>query len=206
MERGRTAHCFILLLASIMVEGEPTRAKLDGLSRRDCGFVALCVLMQIHGHDAGPKRVSDALGSSKSADGLSLAELRDAGRWVGFRLRGERISISSEGDWPFDQPAIVHGHGQGRNHFFVVRPIGSNGRRVQIIDPPHEPVVVDSVVARELLGPSRLALIHDSAWPPSAWMIGAGMVLFVSGLALLTIRVSRHSRSGRRPVAPSNPS
>jgi ABC-type bacteriocin/lantibiotic exporter with double-glycine peptidase domain len=116
-------------------------------TRLDCGVHALFVLLKLEGSPTSIDRL-DAVLPPRRPDGYSMAELASAARALGLRLEGVRFSQKDE---PLKQPAIALLEDARGGHFLVLRPVGSTGTMVQVIDPPHAPWIMD--YDRLLAGP-----------------------------------------------------
>ena len=71
---------------------------------------------------------------------LSVRELKDFANRYGIDLQTQ---IFRRNQRSLDRPAIAFLQLPGEGHFVVVRPIGSQGRMVQMIDSGHVPQVMD---------------------------------------------------------------
>lgn len=125
-------------LISILLLTPPPRAAAAGpeeATRPDCGVNALFVLLRLEGVPVTLDRLEATL-PRRQPDGYSMAELAAAARSLGLSLEGVRFD---RGDRPPDRPAIMFlKDGQG-GHFAVLRPVGTTGTMVQVIDPLRRP-------------------------------------------------------------------
>ncbi len=182
---GRWA-CTLLILGFKLTH--PTSAEEVG-PPPDCATSALFVLLQTEGRPASLERVRTELGG-RHKDGYSLSELAGAAGRLGLPLRGVRFG---EGDSPLDRSAIVFIQEAQGGHFAVLRPVGTTGTMVQVIDPPMPPQIVDYD-----------RLFRDSPWtgkilvPAPPWYERVGLVLVgATGLGLILIPIAVRMRRSR---------
>lgn len=69
-----------------------------------------------------------------------MAELTAVADSFGWNLEGVRFA---KGDRALDRPAIAFVKEAKGGHFAVLRPVGTTGTTVQVIDPPHVPWITD---------------------------------------------------------------
>ncbi|MGC8644430.1 MAG: cysteine peptidase family C39 domain-containing protein, partial [Isosphaeraceae bacterium] len=100
---------------------------------------ALFVLLYLEGRSIPFDRLESALPPHRP-DGYSMAELSTAARSLGLPLDGVKLV---KGDKPLDRPAIAFFQNARGGHFAVLRPVGTTGTMVQVIDPPHVPLITD---------------------------------------------------------------
>jgi len=154
----------------------------DETTELDCGVDALFVLLKLEGIQVSIDRLDAAL-PPRRPDGYSMAELATAARECGLRLEGMRFTKTDE---PLKRPAIALLEDSRGGHFLVLRPVGSTGTMVQVIDPPHAPWIID--YDRLLAGPKWTGriLIPRSTWKvrqAAPWLsAAAGVVLFAVGM------------------------
>lgn len=127
----------ILVMLSCLVSAGAVGA--DETTGRDCGVNALYILLQLEGRPVPLDRLLSALARGH-ADGYSMAELAAAAEALGMRLDGVRFS---KGETPPDRPAIAFVKEAGSGHFVVIRPVGTTGTMVQVINPPSVPWITD---------------------------------------------------------------
>jgi ABC-type bacteriocin/lantibiotic exporter with double-glycine peptidase domain len=111
----------------------------DETSKLDCGVNALFILLRLEGRPVTLDRLVSAL-PARHADGYSMAELEAASRSFGLALEGVKFA---RGDKALDRPAIAFLEDARGGHFAVLRPVGTTGTMVQVIDPPHVPWIAD---------------------------------------------------------------
>jgi hypothetical protein len=163
----------------------------------DCGINALHVLLHLEGRDITFARVAAAL-PRRDPRGYSMAELRDAAKTLGLDLVGVQSTNLAR---PPERPFIVFVQNPDGGHFAVIRPIGSTGALVQVIDPPHVPRIVDFQVlsrspmwtGRMLIREESLFVRHSGALPMIAALAAAGAValLWKRRLAVSAVKL-RH--------------
>ena len=105
----------------------------------DCGVNALYVILRLESRPVTIDRLLSAL-PARHPDGYSMAELSAASRSLGLSLEGVRFV---KGDKALDRPAIAFFKDEKGGHFAVLRPVGTTGTMVQVIDPPSAPWIAD---------------------------------------------------------------
>jgi hypothetical protein len=125
-----------MLLAPVLTAALTGR---DARTKLDCGVTALFILLRLEGRSITLERVESALPPRHPA-GYSMAELSAAAGSLGLPLEGVRLS---QADKPLDRPAIAFVSGAAGGHFAVLRPVGTTGTMVQVIDPPRAPWIAD---------------------------------------------------------------
>lgn len=172
--------------------GSPVHA--EEYTPPDCGVRALYILPNVEGHRVGLDRIETALRSPHDPRGHSMAELQAAAAACGARLRGLRFEPS---DTRPDRPFIAFVEEAGEGHFLVVRPVGSTGTMIQLIEPPFAPRVVDYerfVRGRAWTGRSLVAETSAEAlgrdWLPP--LLAGGLLLV--GTVTLIRRIVRARR------------
>ncbi len=164
-------------------------------ARPDCGVNSLFLLLEFEARPTTLDRLDRALPERRS-DGYSMAELAAASRSLGLPLEGVDFG---KGDAALDRPAIAFFQDAQAGHFALLRPVGT---RVQVIDPPLVPRIVDYpdlFAARTWTG--RLLLRRDP-WPVRhrASLLAAS----ASGALLALAWWRRRSRRARtEPVDPA---
>src|SRR5579883_1705443 len=108
-------------------------------SKLDCGVNALFILLRLEGRPITLDRLYTVL-PPRHGDGYSMAELAAAARSLGLRLGGVRFF---RGDQALDRPASAFIKDARGGHFMVLRPVGTTGTMVQVIDPPSAPLMTD---------------------------------------------------------------
>ena len=106
----------------------------------DCGLNSLFLLLELSGDHVDLDRLRRAL-PPQSPRGYSLLELSDAASGLGHRCRGIALQ---KGEPPPNRPALVFMGDETHGHFAVIRPVtGTDLSRVQVVDPPYPPLMVD---------------------------------------------------------------
>ena len=108
-------------------------------TKLDCGVNALFVLLRLEGRPVPYDRLESTL-PPRNPDGYSMAEVSAAARSLGLPLDGVKFV---KGDKPLDRPAIAFFQNARGGHFAVLRPVGTTGTMVQVIDRPHVPAIMD---------------------------------------------------------------
>jgi ABC-type bacteriocin/lantibiotic exporter with double-glycine peptidase domain len=105
----------------------------------DCGVNSLFVLHQLEGRAVTLDHLNSVLPPSRR-EGYSMAELSAASRSLGLEMEGIQFT---KGDKALSRPAIAFLKDARGGHFAVLRPVGTTGKMVQVIDPPHAPWIAD---------------------------------------------------------------
>ncbi len=119
--------------------GSVRAARADETTKLDCGVNALFILLHLEGRPVTLDRLLSGL-PPRRPDGYSMAELVTAARSLGVDLEGVHFA---RGDKALTRPAIAFlKQGKG-GHFAILRPVGTTGTMVQVIDPPSPPWIAD---------------------------------------------------------------
>jgi len=149
---------------------------------RDCGVNALFVLFRLERHPVSLDRIISAL-PPRHQDGYSMRELATAAACLGLELEGVRFG---KGDKTLDRPAIAFFKSAKGGHFAVLRPVGTTGTMVQVIDPPRVSRIVDYTQVLSAKSWTGRILIARDAWAARNKIpllnALAGCVLLVMGL------------------------
>jgi len=182
MTRNATSRCALLLIrfAVCVFVLDGARGTTDAAPQTyDCGTLSLYHLLQLEGRPTSLEAVERCLRQTGSERQFSLAQLRDAARAFGLRLRGVTLSASDRAP---DQAAIVYVDWQPHGHFLLVRPVGHTGTLVQVIDSTRAPYVIDAAGLYASPEWTGLALIpHRPNWPARF----AGAMALASGVVLV---------------------
>jgi predicted double-glycine peptidase len=187
--RGRPCLVALFTLAATAGAAGPEQA-----TELDCGVNALFVLLRLEQRTVTLDRLRSAL-PARHPDGYSMAELASAARSLGLDLDGVRFA---KGDKALTRPAIVFLKEPRGGHFAVLRPVGTTGTMVQVIDPASAPWIADYDHVFSSNPWTGQILVPRDGWivrniPILAGIVG--LILFVagSGLAVRTIQ-QRSSR------------
>jgi hypothetical protein len=180
----------VVLVALAQAFGAPPGGD-DETLKRDCGVNSLFILLRLEGHSVGLSRLLSAL-PPRNPDGYSMIELSEAARAVGVALEGVRFS---KGDKALARPAIAFLKQEGGGHFAVLRPVGTTGKMVQVIDPPSPPWVADYDRAfatkpwtGRVLMPRTTRSVQNTVALPMA----------VAGIAIMAVALRRHMTPPRQ--------
>ena len=175
-------HCILdMMLCANFVGATPSEALSDVPpppgSGNDCGTCALFVLAHTLGKPVSLEEVRRKL-PTVPASGHSMLELKRAAAGLGLPLTG--VQLGSH-DGVIDRPMLVSLRRGQHGHFLVIRPVGTTGKRVQVIDSTRPPDVMD--VAGLFASPewTGVALVPARPSEPSRW---CGLLLATSGLIL----------------------
>lgn len=165
----------------------------------DCGRNALYVLLRLERQSVPMERLVAAL-PKPNVNGFSMAELASASGALGLSLEG--LDLASYGRRP-DRPIIIFLKRKGLGHFAVLRPVGTTGKMVQLIDPPYPPQVLDYDRLTEMENWTNFALIASDSWVPNVKLFLASCVLGGMLCSFSAWWLSFLKR--RRPAGPSHP-
>jgi hypothetical protein len=128
--------CMIAILALATSGGaaEPTAT-----TTLDCGADALFVLLHLEGRPVALDQLEKSL-PPRRRDGYSMSELAASSAAVGLPLDGLRFGKRHGAP---TRPVIAFFKDPKTGHFAVLRPVGTTGKMVQVIDPPHVPWITD---------------------------------------------------------------
>jgi hypothetical protein len=159
-------------------------------TKLDCGVHALYLLLRVEGHAVDLRRLESAL-PPRHPDGYSMAELAAGARSLGVTLEGIRFGKRNA---PLSRPAIVFLTGPRGGHFAVLRPVGTTGTMVQVIDPPSAPWIADydqllssKAWTGRILVPRDLWIVRNAARLMTS---AAGLALLLAGFGI-TLRIAR---------------
>jgi predicted double-glycine peptidase len=194
--------CVIMVLALSTGGGAAESAATTTL---DCGENALFVLLHLEGRPVSLGQLGTVL-PPRRQDGYSMAGLAACSAALGLPLDGVRFG---KGDGALTRPAIAFFKSAKGGHFAVLRPVGTTGTTVQVIDPARVSRIVD--YTQVLSAKSWTGRILTARDP---WVIrnmiplmiaGAGCVLLSAGLSrrLRTPRAKRRALFADVPPAPS---
>jgi hypothetical protein len=159
----------------------------------DCGPNAVYLLLHVAGRPVTLDAVRAAL-PPRHPDGYSMTELAGLSRALGLPLEGVRFQ---KRDVPLDRPAIAFFDDGRAGHFAVLRPVGTTGTMVQVIDPPRVPRVVDyDRLFADTPWAGRLLVPRD-AWPARL----APAILAAGAPAALAVALRRRRRPSKAGVA-----
>lgn len=158
----------------------------------DCGVAALYALLKVEGRSVKLAEVHQSL--AEGAEGLvTMKDLRDAAAGLGLILEGRKLTERPS------RATIAHVK-LGSGHFLVVRPVGTTGKLVQVLDGQRLPFVIDwENLARSELW-SGVGLTPRPILARSHWLMavsGAGLAL-VGGWGLtrkVRVRMRRPSQA-----------
>ncbi len=180
--------CLGVVLAITVNDGA---AEPNQVTKLDCGVNALFVLLQVEGHGVTLDRIESVL-PPRHPDGYSMAELSAAAGSFGVHLDGIRFA---KADKALTRSAIAFLKDGKGGHFAVLRPVGTTGTMVQVIDPPSAPWIADYdrvFSAKPWTG--RILVARD------AWIVRNAMLLLtaVAGFILLAAAFRHRLRLPRR--------
>lgn len=135
---GLSLACFGWLM-QLTPAGSARALGSDEPIRLDCGVNSLYILLRLEGRTVSLDRILSAL-PARHPEGYSMAELSDAAGSLGLSLEGQEFT--KENRHP-GRPAIAFLKDEKGGHFTVLRPVGTTGTMVQVIDPPLVPWIAD---------------------------------------------------------------
>jgi ABC-type bacteriocin/lantibiotic exporter with double-glycine peptidase domain len=168
-------------------------AATDERTKLDCGVNALFILLRLEGRPVSLDRLLDSL-PPRHPDGYSMDELTAASRTLGLELEGIRFA---KGDEPPKRPAIAFVKDDRGGHFAVLRPVGTTGTMVQVIDPPSPPWIgdFDRIIGTKIWT-GRILVARE----PRLAQRSITAILIIAGFAALMymVRSRRQFPEGRR--------
>jgi hypothetical protein len=187
-------------LIALLAFAQPVGTRASDVGERmrlDCGVNALFILLHLEGRPVTIDRVVSVLPPWRP-DGYSMTELSRASGALGLSLEGVRFT---KGDEPLARPAIAFIKDAKGGHFMVLRPVGTTGTMVQVIDPPSAPLMTDYdrlLASRPWTG--RILL------PCDPWPVGYAIPLVLAGVGvpLVSFWFWRGIRKSR-PIATGPP-
>ncbi len=179
--------CIMIVLALTTSAGAAGRTATTTL---DCGANALFVLLRLEGRPVTLAQLEAAL-PPRRTEGYSMAELADASATLGFRLDGVRFG---KGDQVLTRPAIAFFKSAKGGHFAVLRPVGTTGTMVQVIDPPHVSRILDYTVVLSAKSWTGRVLVRRDSWIVRNVV---PLLVAVAGCILLVAAFTR----GRRTIS-----
>ena len=169
-------------------------AGVEEKTKLNCGVNALFLLLRLEEIPVTLDRLELALPPLRP-NGYSMAELATVGASLGLQLEGVQFA---RGDSPLDRPAIAFLKDAKGGHFAVLRPVGSTGTMVQVIDPPHVPWIADYDRVFSAKPWTGRILVRCDAWIVrnmiSLLMAVAGCILLVAGITRGWRTVRRNGR------------
>jgi hypothetical protein len=186
------------VLSLSMAVSTAEKADVSTRVELDCGLHALYVLMHLEDQALTLADLLDRL-PPRSARGYSMAELRDTAGRLGLPLDGIQLGESRA---PLPRPAIVFMTNAQNGHFVVLRPVGTTGTMVQVIDPPRVPRIVDYADLVKSKSWTGRALVRAEGWLNPRSAAAAALAASAALTALLAVRGWRGIRPARaRPSA-----
>ena len=150
----------------------------------DCGVNALYLLLRLQAVDVDLGQLRQALPDT-SANPLSMADLQSVARRYGVSLRGRRINFQAT---VIDRPSIaLLRSNDGRGHFVVLEPIGSQGTMVKILDFPRPIHVVDFASLAKSSAWTGLILVPATIWENLSPWVACGTGSLLLGLTSLLV-------------------
>lgn len=174
----------LILLGSLVLSAViANNGRANDLSAFDCGSNALFLLLHYKGMNQNIHQVLAAL-PARNKRGFSMAEISNASAKLGLPLSGELISASQ---MPPNMPVIAYFRKSENGHFAVLRPVGTTGTMVQLIDPPFAPQIVDYKQLSQSPQWNGKLLVPRDSWklPVWTWIVVStvAVVAFVASLA-----------------------
>ncbi len=193
------ATCFRIGLTFVVFLAGGVKGQADDeRTRLDCGANALYLLLHLEGRPVTVEQLLSKLPPHRP-DGYSMAELAATSRALGLELEGVRFA---KGDPNPDRPAIAFIENARGGHFTMLRPVGSTGSMVQVVDPPSPPWVTDyDRLFVDGLWTGRILTPRPPWYSParaSGRLAMAGVILAAASSAWTWGRSSQTLRSWRR--------
>ncbi len=194
MPMGRTLAVSVAAFAMI---GEVGRAGEDAYHPPDCGAACLYALLLSQDQSVDLETIQRDL-SPYGHGNYSMDELRYVAGRHGVELIGTKYG---RGDLPLDQPAIAFMRGSANGHFVLLRPVGTTGTMVQVLDPPRAPQIVDYDRLFQSASWTGQILTPRSAFSSILGWLKLGLVAVVAAVAgRVLVRRIRRRAMGDGPV------
>ena len=176
--------CLALLLAQA---ANPRAVRADDTIDYDCGVNALFILLRLAGRPVTLDRLTSVL-PPRPRDGYSMAELAAASSSLGLGLEGVEFR---RGDEALGHPAIVFLKSAKGGHFAVLRPVGTTGTMVQVIDPPNVPWIADYDLPFSVKSWTGRVLV-----PRDPWYVryASSLIAVLGGVALFMVALQQRRR------------
>lgn len=174
--------CLVLLVLLAQAVDLPA-AESNATTKLDCGVNALFVLLKLEGRPVTLDRMESLL-PPRHPEGYSMAELSTVSAAFGLNLDGVRFV---KGDKALARPAIAFLKDAKGGHFAVLRPVGTTGTMVQVIDPPHAPWIADYDRVMRTRGWTGRVLT-----PHAPWLSRYLVPLFLAPAGLATLAFGWH--------------
>jgi len=180
-----------LVLAVLSGTGAGARAD-DERIKLDCGVNALYVLLHLEEKPVSIDRLVSAL-PAPNPEGYSMAELAATAHSLGLSLEGVRFA---KGDSRPNKPMIAFLKDARGGHFAFLRPVGTTGTMVQVIDPPYPSWITDYDRLLAADSWTDRVLLPRAPWWSSLGSVG---LVILAGAAALAAVVWSRGRSSLRP-------
>jgi ABC-type bacteriocin/lantibiotic exporter with double-glycine peptidase domain len=178
----RLVRGFGMMIIALTASG--SAAQPAATTTLDCGANVLFVLLHLEGRPVTLDQLERAL-PPRRTKGYSMAELAAASATLGLRLDGARFD---KGDQVLTRPAIAFFKSAKGGHFAVLRPVGTTGTMVQVIDPPRVSRICDyTQVLSAKSWTGRILIVRD------AWVLRrkTPLLIALAGCILLVMGLSR---------------
>ena len=140
----------------------------------DCGTIATYLYLALIGEEKSLEVIKGKL-PAMPTNGYSFQELSVAMRECGVAVKGVKWN---SGSVVIDEPILTLLEEGGHGHFVVMRPIGSFGRQLQVIDGLAAPYLIDKSTLSNSSKWSRLALCRVK--PTRGLLVLAWCLVFTS--------------------------
>ncbi len=182
-----------IVFVLVVLSGTGARVQAaDERIKLDCGVNALYVLLHLEEKPVSIDRLVSAL-PAPNPEGYSMAELAATARSLGLPLEGVRFA---KGDSRPDKPMIAFLKDARGGHFAVLRPVGTTGTMVQVIDPPYPSWITDYDRLLTAGSWTDRVLLPRAPWWSSPGSVG---LVVLAGAATLATVVWIRGRSPHRP-------
>ena len=169
----------------------------EATTRLDCGAARLYLLHRLQGHRGHPRSTRDSIATLAFRwllDGRALRSLQRAGP----PTRGSTSCRRRQGSG-CSRHRVPSERRKG-GHYVVLRPVGTTGTMVQVIEPPHAPWITDYrrlFAARPWTG--RILL------PREPWLVrhAVSLLTALACVTLLALGLPRRNRSPESRIRPA---
>jgi len=191
-----------LAVCTLSMVGEPT-PEHDGSTGRapNCGVQSLYLLCRLEGQPTTLSAIVEQ--PTTRGTSLSMKQVSDAAAAVRLPVIG--VKLRTDGN-ALDRPALVFMNQRPHGHFVVIRPVGTSGRLVQVLDPNREPEVIDATDLYASPEWTGLALVptRTNWWARGACLLGGAAAL--AWVIASTLTRKRQASDPERPnLAPILP-
>ena len=168
----------LIAMAMLDLDDEITNVAQPSSDEKQCGVNALYIVAKLYDIPCDLESLSTQFPPG-NPEGYSMQDVQTAASKIGIRLEGVKCNKEA---FPQNKIAIVRVTHEQSGHFIVVRPIGTTGKMVQVLDPLAEPYVIDVERLTNSEGWTGHLLVYNPLSP--YWML-AGLCAFATMVGLI---------------------